>query len=94
MNDVKMHKIYQLYDLFNDFNRLSILLELYDKELSVNEINEKTTIKSIVVFHQLEYLKTKKVVDKNEINGVEKYKIIDKTLNKFVGKMKNYVTKE
>ncbi len=94
MGDVKLYKIYQLYDLFNDFNRLAVLLELYDNELSVAEINERTNIKNIVIFHQLEYLKTKKVVDKYEIDGIEKYKIVDKTLNRFIGKMKNYVTKE
>ena len=94
MNDVKLHKIYQLYDLFKDFNRLSILLELYDNELSVDEINKNINIESIVIFHQLEYLITKRVVGKYEIDGIVKYKITDKTLNKFIGKMRNYVIKE
>lgn len=93
MYDEKMVKIYQLYDIFNDFNRLSILMQLYDEELTINEINERTNIKNIVIFHQLEYLCNKKVVLKKVINNEEKYKIADKTLNKLIGKMINYVTK-
>ena len=93
MDEVKMHKVYKLYDIFNDFNRLSILMNLYDEELSIDEINERTNIKNIVIFHQLEYLRSKKVVSKREIDEIEKYKISDKTLNKFIGKMINYVEK-
>lgn len=93
MDEVKMHKVYKLYDIFNDFNRLSILMNLYDEELSIDEINERTNIKNIVIFHQLEYLRSKKVVSKREIDEIEKYKISDKTLNKFIGKMINYVKK-
>ena len=93
MNEVKIRKIYQLHDLFNDFNRLYILIELYKNELSVDEINEKTNIKPIVVFHELEFLVTKKIVEKIEIQDDIKYKISDKVLEKFIGNIKNYVEK-
>lgn len=89
MYDEKIVKIYQLYDIFNDFNRLSILMQLYNDELTIEEINKRTNIKNIVIFHQLEYLCNKKVVVKTD----DKYKIADKTLNKLIGKMINYVSK-
>lgn len=93
MNEVKMHRVYKLYDIFNDFNRLSILIQLYNEELSIDEISERTNIKNIVIFHQLEYLISKKVVSKKEIDEIEKYEISDKTLSKLIGKMITYVTK-
>ena len=94
MEEERVNRIYKLYDLFNDFNRVYILIELYNNELTVEELNERTNIKNIVIFHQLEYLINKKVVKKKVIDEIEKYSIVDKTLNKVISNMKNYVIKK
>lgn len=93
MGSERESKIYELYEIFNDYNRISILLNLYNEELTVQEIVKRTKLKHTIVFNNLEYLYQRKVLKKIEIANKVTYKISDKTLNKLIGKMTDYVKK-
>ena len=86
-------KTYELYEIFNDYNRLLILLNLYDEELSVEDLIARINLKKAIIYNQLEYLTSCKVLRKNVIDEINYYKIQDKALNKLVGSMITYVKK-
>ena len=89
----KQRKIYELYEIFNDYNRITILLNLYDSEITIEELVDKTKLNYAVVFNNIEYLCSSKVLRKKVTDEKAVYKINDKSLNRLIGKILNYVEK-
>lgn len=89
----RQRKVYELYELFNDYNRITILLNLYNEEITVDDLVLKTNLNYAIVLNNIEYLCSSKVLKKKEIDEKSLYEISDKTLNKLIGKMLKYVEK-
>lgn len=86
----ELSKIYNLYEIFNDFNRLRILVIMYNNECTCDDIVSITNLSLVSIMHQLEFLVSKKVVTKLEVDGDIKYKISDKKFNRIVYQIVNY----
>ncbi len=82
--------IYNLYEIFNDFNRLRILIAIYDRECTIEDISNRINLNSISIIHQLEFLIERKVVSKLEVDNTIKYKISNRKFNKIVNQIVNY----
>ena len=82
--------IYNLYEIFNDFNFLRILIAIYDRECTIEDISNRINLNSISIIHQLEFLIERKVVSKLEVDNTIKYKISNRKFNKIVNQIVNY----
>ena len=85
--DLELSKIYNLYEIFNDFNRLRMLIIIYNNSYTYDEIISNTSIKSIIVKHELDFLIKKEIV--KEVN--DKYIICDRMFNKIVAQIITYI---
>lgn len=86
----EVSKIYNLYEVFKDFNRLRIVLAMYGGEYTNADLSNLVGMNSILVMHQLEFLISKKIISKFEIDNIIKYRISDRKFNKIVSQMVNY----
>ena len=57
INEDNIYYLAELFKVFGDSTRIRILISLYEKELSVNEISNKLNISQSAVSHQLKNLK-------------------------------------
>ena len=87
----EVNKIYNLYEIFRDFNRLRILVAIYEKECTIKELSYSVNLNIISITHQLEFLISKKVVTKLEVEDITKYKLSDKRFNKIINQIINYI---
>jgi len=94
MEVVKNKRVYELYEIFKDYNRIIILTSLFKNELTIEDLSIKTGISVPVLYHQLEYLISFNIVSKSSYDETFKYKISDKTMNKIIDYMINYVEHE
>ena len=63
---------------------------MYNNECTCDDIAMSTNLGLVSVMHQLEFLISKKVVTKLEVDDSIKYKISDKKFNKIIYHIVNY----
>ena len=68
INEDNIYYLAELFKVFGDSTRIRILISLYEKELSVNEISNKLNISQSAVSHQLKNLKQNRLI-KNRRDG-------------------------
>lgn len=61
-NEEHLIKLADLFKVIGDMTRLNIVVQLFDKELSVNEIAERTNMSVSAISHQLKLLRLHKLV--------------------------------
>lgn len=86
----EVSKLYNLYEIFNDFNRLRIIVAMYNGEYTSDDLSNVIGMNSISVIHQLEFLVSKKVISKIELDNTIKYKISDKRFDRIISQIINY----
>ena len=86
----EVSKLYNLYEIFNDFNRLRIIVAMYNGEYTSDDLSNVIGMNSISVIHQLEFLISKKVISKIELDNTIKYKISDKRFDRIISQIINY----
>ena len=84
---------FELYEIFKDYNRILILINLYDNEYTIEELTSITGLSSVLVQHQLEYLKQLRIVTSREENKKKLYKISTRTFKILIGNMLRFIEK-
>ena len=83
--------LYNFYEIFNDFNRVRILINLNDKEKSIDAITLETGLNETIVFSQLQFLILNNVIIENKKTSL--YKVKNKNMVKIIGNIIKYIEK-
>jgi len=76
LNKDTIYNLAELFKAFSDSTRIRILLALYNKEMSVNEIANSLKMSQSAISHQLKNLKASKLI-KNRRNGQKIFYCLD-----------------
>lgn len=76
VNEKSIYDLAELFKVFGDSTRIRILLALYDKEMSVNDIAVTLNMSQSAISHQLKNLKVSKLI-KNRREGKTIYYALD-----------------
>ena len=76
INEKSIYDLAELFKVFGDSTRIRILLALYDKEMSVNDIASTLNMSQSAISHQLKNLKVSKLI-KNRRDGKTIYYSLD-----------------
>ena len=76
IKEKSIYDLAELFKVFGDSTRIRILLALYDKEMSVNDIANNLNMSQSAISHQLKNLKVSKLI-KNRRDGTTIYYSLD-----------------
>jgi len=84
LNEDTIYNLAELFKVFGDSTRIRILLALYNKEMSVNEIATSLNMSQSAISHQLKNLKTSKLIKNRRHGQVIFYSLDDNHVYKII----------
>ena len=73
-----------IYKTFADPTRLRIIMELLNREISVNNLCKKLNMSQSAISHQLQLLRANNIVVTNRIGKIINYKIVNNKIKQLL----------